>query len=73
MHGDLGYRGSSEFSSVFSMCMLVLAGNFLVFMLWEAVGLCSYLLIGSGTTAEWAAAAKRSSIIGDFGFLLGSS
>ena len=31
---------------VFSMCMLVLAGNFLLmFVFWEAVGLCSYLLI----------------------------
>ena len=29
------------------MCMLVLAGNFLLlFVFWEGVGLCSYLLIG---------------------------
>ena len=32
---------------VFSMVMLVLAGNFLLlYVFWEAVGLCSYLLIG---------------------------
>ena len=49
MHGDPGYprffAGLSLF--VFSMCMLVLAGNFLLlFVFWEGVGLCSYLLIG---------------------------
>ncbi len=47
MHGDPGYpRFFAEVSLfVFSMCMLVLAGNFLLlFVFWEGVGLCSYLL-----------------------------
>lgn len=61
---------------VFSMCTLVLAGNFLLLYLgWELVGLCSYLLIGFyyGKPAA-AAAAKKAFIvnrIGDFGFGLG--
>ncbi len=49
MHGDPGfYRFFSYLPLfVFSMLMLVLADNFLViFVFWEAVGLCSYLLIG---------------------------
>ena len=49
MHGDPGYpRFFAGFSLfVFSMCMLVLAANFLLlFVFWEGVGLCSYLLIG---------------------------
>ena len=49
MHGDRGYpRFFAELSLfVFSMCMLVLASNFLLlFVFWEGVGLCSYLLIG---------------------------
>ena len=49
MKGDPGFaRFFAEISLfVFSMCMLVLAGNFLLmFVFWEAVGLCSYLLIG---------------------------
>ena len=49
MHGDPGYPRFFAAVSlfVFSMCMLVLAGNFLLlFVFWEGVGLCSYLLIG---------------------------
>src|SRR6476661_10934495 len=49
MHGDPGYpRFFACFALfVFSMCMLVLAANFLLlFVFWEGVGLCSYLLIG---------------------------
>jgi NADH-quinone oxidoreductase subunit L len=49
MHGDPGYsRFFAELSLfVFSMCMLVMARNFVVlFVFWEGVGLCSYLLIG---------------------------
>lgn len=61
---------------VFSMCSLVLAGNFLLLYLgWEAVGLCSYLLIGFYyQKPEAAAAAKKAFLvnrIGDFGFGLG--
>ncbi len=78
MHGDPGYpRFFAEFSLfVFSMCMLVLAGNFLLlFVFWEAVGLCSYLLIGFWYKRPSAAAAARKAFlvnrVGDFGFLLG--
>jgi NADH-quinone oxidoreductase subunit L len=60
---------------VFSMTMLVLAGNFLLlFVFWEAVGLCSYLLIGFWYTRQSAANAGKKAFIvnrvGDFGFLL---
>ena len=61
---------------VFSMVMLVLASNFLVlFVFWEAVGLCSYLLIGFWFRRRSAAeAAKKAFVVnrvGDFGFALG--
>src|SRR5205823_1438103 len=60
---------------VASMLTLVLAQNFLVMFLgWEGVGLCSYLLIGFWfTRAEVPPAAKKAFIanrIGDVGFLL---
>ncbi|MFN0198021.1 MAG: NADH-quinone oxidoreductase subunit L, partial [Planctomycetaceae bacterium] len=78
MHGDPGYpRFVAAFSLfVFSMCMLVLANNFLLlFVFWEAVGLCSYLLIGFWFSRPSAAAAAKKAFvvnrIGDFGFLLG--
>ncbi|MGQ9649713.1 MAG: NADH-quinone oxidoreductase subunit L [Phycisphaerae bacterium] len=58
---------------VFSMCVLVLAGNFLLLYLgWEAVGLCSYLLIGFYYQRPAAARAATKAFvvnrIGDFGF-----
>ncbi|HUU84513.1 MAG TPA: NADH-quinone oxidoreductase subunit L [Phycisphaerae bacterium] len=61
---------------VFSMCALVLAGNFLLLYLgWELVGLCSYLLIGFYYQRPAAAAAAKKAFlvnrIGDFGFGLG--
>ncbi len=61
---------------VFSMVMLVLAGNFLLlYVFWEAVGLCSYLLIGFWYTRDSAANAGKKAFIvnrvGDFGFGLG--
>jgi NADH-quinone oxidoreductase subunit L len=61
---------------VFSMVMLVLAGNFLLlYVFWEAVGLCSYLLIGFWYTRETAANAGKKAFIvnrvGDVGFALG--
>lgn len=61
---------------IFSMCVLVLGGNFLLlYMGWEAVGLCSYLLIGFYyQKPEAAAAAKKAFLVnrvGDFGFGLG--
>ena len=49
MAGDRGYARFFAFIGlfVFSMLMLVLADNFLMlYVFWEAVGLCSYLLIG---------------------------
>src|SRR5882724_786975 len=45
MHGDPGYARYFTYLNlfVFSMVMLVLAGNFLLlYVFWEAVGLCSY-------------------------------
>jgi len=78
MHGDPGYARFFAAVSlfVFSMCMLVLAGSFLMlFMGWEAVGLCSYLLIGFWFRKPSAAAAAKKAFvvnrIGDFGFLIG--
>ena len=78
MHGDPGfYRFFSYLPLfVFSMVMLVLANNFmLLFVFWEAVGLCSYLLIGYYFRRKSAAdAAKKAFIvnrIGDFGFGIG--
>src|SRR5262245_57685728 len=78
MHGDGGYaRFFAEFSLfVFSMCMLVLANNFvLLFVFWEAVGLCSYLLVGFWFRKPAAAAAAKKAFvvnrIGDFGFIIG--
>ena len=49
MHGDGGYYRFFAYLPlfVFSMLMLVLADNYLVlFFFYEAVGLCSYLLVG---------------------------
>ncbi|MBC7288456.1 MAG: NADH-quinone oxidoreductase subunit L, partial [Armatimonadetes bacterium] len=49
MHGDDGYQRFFAYMSLFcgSMFLLVLANNFLVlYVAWELVGLCSYLLIG---------------------------
>ena len=77
-HPERGYERFFAFLAlfVFAMCALVLCGNFLLLYLgWEAVGLCSYLLIGFyyGRPAA-AAAAKKAFLVnrvGDFGFGLG--
>jgi NADH-quinone oxidoreductase subunit L len=76
MHGDPGYHRYFAFMSLFtgSMLALVLADNLLfVYVFWEMVGLCSYLLIGFWFHRPSAAnAAKKAFIvtrIGDFGFL----
>jgi NADH-quinone oxidoreductase subunit L len=78
MHGDPDYPRFFTYLNlfVFSMVMLVLAGNFLLlYVFWEAVGLCSYLLIGFWYTREAAANAGKKAFIvnrvGDFGFGLG--
>ncbi|NLC58945.1 MAG: NADH-quinone oxidoreductase subunit L [Armatimonadetes bacterium] len=59
-----------------SMLTLVMANNFLLmFVGWEGVGLCSYLLIGFWYEKESAAAAGKKAFlvnrVGDFGFVLG--
>jgi len=61
---------------MFAMLTLVLADNFLVmFVGWEGVGLCSYLLIGFWYMRPSAAEAGKKAFImnrvGDFGFILG--
>jgi NADH-quinone oxidoreductase subunit L len=78
MHGERGYwRFFTEVSLfVFSMIMLVLSANFLqLYVFWEAVGLCSYLLIGFWYEKPAAAAAGKKAFlvnrIGDFGFASG--
>jgi NADH-quinone oxidoreductase subunit L len=74
MHGDPGYPRFFALIAmfVFSMSMLVAASNFLlVYVFWEAVGACSYLLIGFWfTKPEAARAAKKAFLVnrvGDFG------
>jgi NADH-quinone oxidoreductase subunit L len=78
MHGDEGYWRFFAYLNLFmfSMLTLVLADNFLLmFVGWEGVGLCSYLLIGYYFQKDFANdAAKKAFIvnrIGDFGFALG--
>jgi NADH-quinone oxidoreductase subunit L len=74
MHGDPGYPRFFALVAmfVFSMSMLVAASNFLlVYVFWEAVGACSYLLIGFWySKPEAARAAKKAFLVnrvGDFG------
>ena len=60
---------------MFSMLVLILANNFLLmFVGWEGVGLCSYLLIGFYFRRKSAADAGKKAFIvnriGDFGFIL---
>jgi len=78
MDGDPGYHRYYAWMSLFtaSMIGLVLADNLLfLFVFWELVGLCSYLLIGFWFHRPSAAdAAKKAFIVtrlGDFGFLSG--
>ena len=60
---------------VFSMLLLVMGANFVImFIGWEGVGLCSYLLIGYWfKNIDYTKAAKKAFVmnrIGDLGFLL---
>jgi len=78
MRGDPGYARFFTYMNLFvlSMLILVMANNFLfMFLGWEGVGLCSYLLIGFWFgDKNNADAGKKAFIvnrIGDFGFLLG--
>ncbi|MEJ5262973.1 MAG: NADH-quinone oxidoreductase subunit L [Ignavibacterium sp.] len=82
MHGDKGFWRFFSYLNlfIFAMMNLILADNFvLLFLGWEGVGLCSYLLIGfwydrkfeKSTTSDAAKKAFIVNRIGDFGFLLG--
>ncbi|MCS7172987.1 MAG: NADH-quinone oxidoreductase subunit L [Armatimonadetes bacterium] len=78
MHGEEAYSRYFTYLNLFvaSMLLLVLGGNLLVlFVGWELVGLCSYLLIGFWFERPTAAAAGRKAFvtnrIGDAAFLLG--
>jgi NADH-quinone oxidoreductase subunit L len=78
MNHDPGYWRFFAYLNLFmfSMLLLVLADSFLtVFVAWELVGLCSYLLIGFWYRKRSAAlAAKKAFIVnrvGDVGFALG--
>ena len=79
MHGesDAGYARYFAYLNLFmfSMLVLVLGSNLpVLFVGWEGVGLCSYLLIGYYYEQEWCATAGKKAFIvnriGDFGFLL---
>lgn len=78
MHDDEGYPRFFAEVSLFiaSMCLLVLADNFLLLYAgWEGVGLCSYLLIGFWYQKPAAAAAARKAFLvtrlGDSCMMLG--
>ncbi len=78
MHGEDGFYRFFAYLNLFMFAMLtlVLADNFvLMFVGWEGVGLCSYLLIGYYLLRKEAGdAAKKAFIvnrIGDWGFVLG--
>lgn len=77
MHSDEGFRRFFIYLNlfVFFMLLLVMGNNYLLmFVGWEGVGLCSYLLIGFWYTDEAKASAGKKAFIvnriGDFGFLL---
>ena len=77
MHHDAGYAKFFSYLNlfVFFMLLLVLGSNYVVmFIGWEGVGLCSYLLIGFWfTNPSYATAAKKAFVmnrIGDLGFLI---
>jgi NADH-quinone oxidoreductase subunit L len=78
MHDDPGFARYFAYLNlfVFMMLTLVLANNFLfMFVGWEGVGLCSYLLIGFWFDRDAPANAGKKAFvvnrIGDFGFLVG--
>src|SRR5688572_18443554 len=77
MHEEPGFYRFFAYLNLFmfSMLTLVLANNYLLmFVGWEGVGLCSYLLIGFWFKKQSAADAGKKAFIvnriGDFGFLL---
>jgi NADH-quinone oxidoreductase subunit L len=77
MHDDPGFYRFFAYMGLFMFAMLVLVmgSNFvMMFVGWEGVGLCSYLLIGYYFNRPEAANASRKAFItnrvGDFGFIL---
>ncbi len=78
MNHDAGYGKFMAFLNLFLffMLLLVLGSNYVImFIGWEGVGLCSYLLIGFwNTNTSYNDAARKAFVmnrIGDLGFLLG--
>lgn len=78
MHDDEGVVKYFAYLNlfVFSMLLLVMGANYLImFIGWEGVGLCSYLLIGFWfKKKDYTNAAKKAFVmnrIGDLGFLVG--
>ena len=78
MHGESGYSRFFAYLGlfIFSMTCLVMGSNLLMLYLgWEGVGLCSYLLIGYYYQRPAAAAAAKKAFlvnrVGDFGFAVG--
>jgi NADH-quinone oxidoreductase subunit L len=77
MHGDKGFARFFAFLNLFLFAMLnlVLGDNMLLMFLgWEGVGLCSYLLIGFFYEKKFAGDAANKAFwvnrIGDFGFMI---
>src|SRR3954468_6802941 len=77
MHDDTGFYRFFAYLNLFmfSMLTLVLANNYLLmFVGWEGVGLCSYLLIGFWFGKKSATDAGKKAFIvnrvGDFGFIV---
>jgi len=77
MHDETDYARYFTYLNLFvgSMLILIMADNYLLmFVGWEGVGLCSYLLIGFWYTRTSAADAGKKAFIvnrvGDFGFML---
>jgi NADH-quinone oxidoreductase subunit L len=78
MHDDPGYSRFFTYLNLFmfSMLLLILGNNYLLmFVGWEGVGLCSYLLIGFWYHKKSASDAGKKAFImnriGDAGFMLG--
>lgn len=78
MHGERGYARYFAYLSLFtaSMLGLVVADNlFQLYVCWELVGICSYLLIGFWWHKPSAASAAKKAFVvtrfGDVGFMLG--
>jgi len=80
MHGDKGYYRFFAYLNLFMfmMLLLVMGSNFMImFIGWEGVGLCSYLLIGYYFDRQEAGDASKKAFvvnrIGDFGMVLAIS